>query len=127
MHSKSDLRVTRFVNGALAVETVAVAASSTMLYFVTGLPPLWWVTWMAPLPILWISPRPGAWPAFRIATTSWPLGSMNMWPYLMQRALADFGVGNLRKGRRPAVGTAPSGQRRAQFTAMIAMAHDTIR
>jgi hypothetical protein len=34
--------------------TGAVVTSSAMLYWGTGLHPLWWLTWFAPLPVLLI-------------------------------------------------------------------------
>jgi len=61
----------------------AVIATSAMLFEGTGLHPLWFLTWFAPLPVLLISPRLGRWSAFSVAALSWFLGSLNMWHYLL--------------------------------------------
>lgn len=60
----------------------AVVASGALLYFGTGLHPVWWLTWLAPLPILLVAPRIGAWPAIGISALSWFLGGLNAWHYL---------------------------------------------
>jgi apolipoprotein N-acyltransferase len=44
--------------------------------------PVWWLTWLAPLPVLLVAPRIGAWPAFWLSVLSWVLGGMNMLRYL---------------------------------------------
>lgn len=54
-----------------------------MLFWGTGLRPIWWLTWFAPLPVLLISPRLGRLGAFCIAALAWFLGSLNMWRYLL--------------------------------------------
>lgn len=61
----------------------AMAATSALLFWSTGLYPVWWLTWFAPLPVLLISPRLERWRAFSVATLSWFLGSLNMWHYLL--------------------------------------------
>ena len=41
---------------------------SALLFFLgTGLSPLWPLTWLAPIPVLWIAPRVSAGEAFFIA------------------------------------------------------------
>jgi len=60
-----------------------VVAASAMLFWGTGLHPVWWLTWFAPLPVLLISPRLRRWHAFSVAALSWFLGSLNMWRYLL--------------------------------------------
>ena len=84
MGSKLESRVSRLAKNPIGMGIAAAAASSTMLYFGTGLHPLWWLTWFATLPVLWVSPRVRARSAFGIATLSWFLGSMNLWPYLLR-------------------------------------------
>ena len=59
-----------------------VVATSAMLFWATGLHPMWWLTWFAPLPVLLIGPRLGRWGAFCVAALAWFLGSLNMWHYL---------------------------------------------
>ena len=61
----------------------AVAATSAMLFWGTGLHPLWFLTWPTPLPVLLTSPRLGPWSAFPVAALPWFLGSLNMWHYLL--------------------------------------------
>ncbi|MFI4981671.1 MAG: nitrilase-related carbon-nitrogen hydrolase [Nevskiales bacterium] len=59
----------------------ACAASAVMLWFGTGLQPVWWLTWLAPLPVLWIVPRLSATGAFALATLAWAAGAANEWNY----------------------------------------------
>jgi apolipoprotein N-acyltransferase len=61
----------------------AVAATAALLFWGTGLHPLWYLTWFAPLPVLLIAPRLGGWSAFLIAALAWFVGSLNMWYYLL--------------------------------------------
>ena len=61
----------------------AVAASSALLFWGTGLHPLWWLTWFAPLPVLLVAPRLGRWSAFFAAAVAWYVGSLNLWHYLL--------------------------------------------
>lgn len=66
----------------------ALAASAAMFWFGTGLDPVWWVAWLAPLPLLWLTPRvPGTW-AFILASLTWVAGGLNEWSY----ARADVGL-----------------------------------
>jgi apolipoprotein N-acyltransferase len=59
-----------------------VLASSALFFFGTGLHPVWWLTWLAPLPVLLLAPRLGRLQAFAAAALSWSLGSLNLWHYL---------------------------------------------
>jgi len=61
----------------------AVILSSVMFFWGTGLHPRWWLTWLAPLPILLISPRINGRRAFWMAAVALFLGSLNMWFYLL--------------------------------------------
>ena len=65
------------------VMPASVVAASAMLFWGTGLHPLWWLTWFAPLPVLLIAPRVGRWGAFAAGALCWFLGSLNMWYYLL--------------------------------------------
>jgi len=65
------------------VLSASVVAASAMLFWGTGLHPLWWLTWLAPLPVLLIAPRVGRWGAFAAGALCWFLGSLNMWYYLL--------------------------------------------
>jgi apolipoprotein N-acyltransferase len=65
-----------------AIIIAALAASALALYFGTGLHPLWWLTWLAPLPLLLIAPRLSLWQAFASSLLSTIAGSLNIWHYL---------------------------------------------
>src|ERR1700733_1617991 len=55
---------------------------SALLFFLgTGLSPLWPLTWLAPIPVLWIAPRVTAGEAFFVAVTAYALGGLNEWSY----------------------------------------------
>ena len=71
------------VKKTLLLASGAVAVTSAMLFWGTGLHPRWWLTWLAPLPILLISLRVARGRAFWMATVAWFLGSLNMWFYLL--------------------------------------------
>jgi apolipoprotein N-acyltransferase len=68
----------------------AVVMASAMLFWGTGLHPLWFLTWFAVLPVLVVSPRLGPWSAFCAAALSWFLGSLNMWHYLLSAIALPF-------------------------------------
>src|SRR5579863_981308 len=61
----------------------AVVVTSAALFYGTGLHPKWWLTWLAPLPVLLISPRVARGRAFSMAAVAWFLGSLNMCFYLL--------------------------------------------
>jgi apolipoprotein N-acyltransferase len=54
-----------------------------MLFWGTGLHPVWWLTWIAPLPILLVAQRASGWGAFCGAALAWYVGSLNLWHYLL--------------------------------------------
>jgi apolipoprotein N-acyltransferase len=61
---------------------IAVAAlSAAALYFGSGLHPLWWLAWLAPLPVLAVAPRFPRWMAFASGLVAWAAGSLNMWHF----------------------------------------------
>ncbi|MDX3113246.1 MULTISPECIES: apolipoprotein N-acyltransferase [Streptomyces] len=62
---------------------VSTFVSSVLLLFGTGLHPLPWLTWLAPLPVLWPAPRVGARVACCAAGLAWLLGQSRMWPYFL--------------------------------------------
>jgi apolipoprotein N-acyltransferase len=72
MDSKSDY-------GFLAAPCLAFSA---FLFFLgTGLSPVWALTWLAPIPLLWIAPRISLWQAFFVAAAAYALGGLNEWSY----------------------------------------------
>jgi apolipoprotein N-acyltransferase len=55
---------------------------SALLFFLgTGLSPLWPLTWLAPIPVLWIAPRVSTGEAFFVAVAASALGGLNEWSY----------------------------------------------
>ena len=56
--------------------------SAMLAYFGTGLHPIWWALWLAPIPVLAISPRLCAGAAFLVAAFAWVIGEMNQWNYV---------------------------------------------
>lgn len=60
---------------------LALISSSVALYFGTGLHPLWWLTWLAPIPVLLVAPRLSHRAAFAVAFLAWAAGGLNLWRY----------------------------------------------
>ncbi len=65
----------------LLVALLALLTSGVMLYFSTGLHPLWWVIWIAPVPVLLLAPRVSRRMAFAVAFLAWAIGGLNLWSY----------------------------------------------
>ena len=65
---------------ALAV-CAAAAASAAGLFFGNGLHPIWWLMWIAPIPVLCLAPRVSSGMAFSAASVAWILGGLNTWTY----------------------------------------------
>jgi apolipoprotein N-acyltransferase len=74
------------MNSSLKRFFLAAAASAAAWYFGTGLHPVWFLLWIAPLPVLLAAPRLRAWPAFGAAFLAAALGGMNIWSYLREVA-----------------------------------------
>lgn len=60
---------------------LAVALSAVAWWFGSGTQPLWWVTWLAPLPVLWLAPRVRAPWAALAALAAYVAGGFNIWTY----------------------------------------------
>ena len=75
-----DSRPDRFTGLLIGIACTALGAIGW--YFGSGLKPLWWATWLAPLPLLWLAPRTRARWAALAALTALALGSLNQWNYL---------------------------------------------
>ncbi|MEV4115334.1 nitrilase-related carbon-nitrogen hydrolase [Nonomuraea sp. NPDC049695] len=67
----------------LAVVLAATALSATLFHFGTGLRPVPWLTWLAPLPMLVLASRVGARTAFLAASAAWLGGETAMWGYFL--------------------------------------------
>lgn len=65
----------------------SMIATALALYYGTGLHPIWWLTWLAPLPMLLIAPRLSLWQSFAAALLASFAGGLNMWHYF--RRVAD--------------------------------------
>lgn len=58
---------------------LAVASAAVMVWFGTGLDPIWPLMWVAPLPVLLFSSR-ASWPAAALtAALAWLVGGLNLW------------------------------------------------
>src|SRR4029077_10662696 len=59
-------------------------ASAALSYLGTGLHPVWWMLWLAPVPVLTIAPRLRGSTAFLLGSVAWLIGEMNQWNYVTQ-------------------------------------------
>lgn len=66
----------------LAAGLAAVALSALSWWFGSGLAPQWWLTWLAPLPVLLLAPRVRRRWAALAAFAAYALGGLNQWSYL---------------------------------------------
>ncbi len=60
----------------------AVLLTAGAYFISTGLHRVWWLVWLAPLPVLLIAPRLRAWPAFAVALAARALAGLDFWNYL---------------------------------------------
>ncbi|GIJ48743.1 apolipoprotein N-acyltransferase [Virgisporangium aliadipatigenens] len=60
---------------------VAAAASAILFRYGTGLAPLWWCAWLAPLPVLLLASRTRARVAVAAAFVAWLVGESGLWSY----------------------------------------------
>src|SRR6266487_5944956 len=56
-------------------------ASAAFSYLGTGLQPIWWMLWLARVPVLAIEPRIRNSTAFLLGSVAWLIGEMNQWNY----------------------------------------------
>ena len=66
----------------LLLVIVAGTITAALLYFGTGLHPIWPLLWFAPVPIIAIAPQLRASHTFALATVAWFFGQMNLWKHL---------------------------------------------
>lgn len=87
MDSKSrDLKSRDSKSGASKSRQIVIACAALILsaiawYFGTGLHPHWYLTWLAPLPVLLAAPRLPRWPALAVAFAGFAFGACNSWRY----------------------------------------------
>jgi apolipoprotein N-acyltransferase len=67
---------------ALRTWLAATALSALCWWFGNGIHPRWWLTWLAPLPVLWLAPRVRARSAALSAFVAYAAGSLSVWTYL---------------------------------------------
>ncbi|MFI7132092.1 nitrilase-related carbon-nitrogen hydrolase [Nonomuraea sp. NPDC050153] len=61
----------------------ATTLSAALFHFGTGLHPIGWLTWLAPLPVLLLAPRVDAGTAPIAGFFAWAVGQVAMWPYFL--------------------------------------------
>ena len=66
----------------LLLVIVAGTTTAALLYFGTGLHPIWPLLWFAPIPVIAIAPQLRASRAFALATVAWFFGETNLWKHL---------------------------------------------
>ena len=60
---------------------LALILSAIGFYFGTGLHPLWWLAWLAAIPVLLVAPRIPGVLAFVLGFIAWAAGFMNQWRF----------------------------------------------
>jgi apolipoprotein N-acyltransferase len=65
----------------VALASLTVAVSGAAYFFGTGLNPHWWLTWIAPLPVLMFAPRIPRWHAASMAFGAFVVQGLNMFAY----------------------------------------------
>src|SRR5436309_6910844 len=60
----------------------AGVVSAAFAYLGTGLHPIWWALWLAPIPVLAIAPRLHGSTAFFLGAIVWLMGEMSQWNYV---------------------------------------------
>lgn len=70
----------------------ALAASALLLYFGTGLHPVWWLTWIAIIPVLVVAPRLRAASSFEVSALAWFIGGLNFWHYAHSEIELPLGI-----------------------------------
>ena len=63
------------------IACVALLLSAVAWFFGTGLHPHWYLTWLAPLPVLLAAPRLSRWSSFAVAFAGFAFGACNSWSY----------------------------------------------
>ena len=66
----------------LALGLSATALSALLWWYGSGLHPLWWLSWLAPLPVLLLAARVRARWAALAAFAAYAIGGLNQWDYL---------------------------------------------
>ena len=67
--------------GRIGAAFLAVGSTAVLVWFGTGLNPMWPLLWFAPLPVLLFATRASGWGAFLAAALAFALGNLNRWHY----------------------------------------------
>jgi len=67
---------------ALSAWVAATALSAICWWFGSGVYPQWWLTWLSPLPVLWLAPRVRAHWAALAALLAYAAGGLNILTYM---------------------------------------------
>ena len=68
--------------GRAAFVLSAVVLTASAYFLSSGLHRIWWLAWLAPLPILCLVPKLRAWDALAVAFAARALAGLNFWNYL---------------------------------------------
>src|SRR5262249_40491124 len=74
--------IIRMRSRKLFLIAIAGLVSAVLAYVGTGLHPIWWALWLAPIPVLAIASRLRGSAAFLLGATTWLIGEMNQWNYV---------------------------------------------
>ena len=79
---RPHLGILRMLSRKLLLVVAAGVVSAAFAYLGTGLHPIWWALWLAPIPVLAIAPRLHGSTAFSLGAIVWSIGEMNQWNYV---------------------------------------------
>ncbi len=65
----------------VVIVIIAIALTSAMFYRGAGLEPVWWLVWLAPIPVLLVAPAIRAWQALAAAWIARSLAMLVFWHY----------------------------------------------
>jgi apolipoprotein N-acyltransferase len=65
----------------IGIALLAIVATALLVWFGTGLFPMWPLMWFAPLPVLLFAARSSWWAAALAAIAAWAVGGLNLWHY----------------------------------------------
>jgi len=66
----------------VGTSVIAIAVTALLVWFGTGMEPLWALMWLAPLPVLLVAMRASALRSAIVAFVAWFIGMCNLWRYL---------------------------------------------
>ncbi|RDS79684.1 hypothetical protein DWU98_16600 [Dyella monticola] len=66
----------------VGTSATAIVLTALLLWFGTGMEPLWPLMWLAPLPVLLVAMRASAWRSAIVAFAAWFIGMCNLLSYL---------------------------------------------